>query len=93
MGCVVPRGPPKHSSAGLLGASYRRGVTKDARPHLRKGHRFDLVDDGTRSRGRGGLDVMGFFAEKSRRAHKKGTPRPMAFFFALLGPIVLSRCR
>ena len=63
LGCVVPRGPPKHSSAGPLGASYRRGVTKDARPHLRKGHRFDLVDDGTRSRGRGRLDVMGFLEQ------------------------------
>jgi hypothetical protein len=39
-------------SAGPWGASYRRGVTKDPRPHLRKGHGLDLVDDGTRSRGR-----------------------------------------
>ncbi len=37
MGCVVPRGPHKHPLAGPCGASYRRGVTKDARPHLRKG--------------------------------------------------------
>ena len=63
LGCVVPRGSPKHSSAGPLGASDRRGVTKDARPHLRKVHRFDLVDDGTRSRGRGRFDVMGFLEQ------------------------------
>jgi hypothetical protein len=50
-------------SAGPWGASYRRGVTKDPRPHLRKGHGLDLVDDGTRSRGRGRLDVMGFLEQ------------------------------
>jgi hypothetical protein len=63
LGCVVPRGPQKHPLAGPWGASYRRGVTKDARPHLGKGHRLDLVDDGTRSRGRGRLDVMGFLEQ------------------------------
>jgi hypothetical protein len=63
LGCVVPRGPQKHPLAGPWGAWYRRGVTKDARPHLGKGHRLDLVDDGTRSRGRGRLDVMGFLEQ------------------------------
>jgi hypothetical protein len=57
LGCVVPRGPQKHPSAA---PSYRRGVTKDTRPHLRKGHRLDLADNGTRSRERGWLGVMGF---------------------------------
>jgi hypothetical protein len=65
LGCVVPRGPQKHPSAAPWGASYRRGVTKDTRPHLRKGHRLDLADDGTRSRGRGWLDVMGFLEQVS----------------------------
>ena len=63
LGCVVPRGPQKHPSAGPSGASYRRGVTKDARQHLHRGHGLDLVDDGTRSRGRGRLDVMGFLEQ------------------------------
>ena len=61
--CVVPRGPQKHPSAGPWGASYRRGVTKDTRPHLDRGHGLDLVEDGTRSRGRGRLDVMGFLEQ------------------------------
>ena len=52
LGCVVLRGPQKHPSAAPWGASYRRGVTKDTRPHLRKGHRLDLADDGTRWRGK-----------------------------------------
>jgi hypothetical protein len=65
LGCVVPRGPQKHPSAAPWGASYRRGVTKDTRPHLRKGHRLDLADNGTRSRGRGWLDVMGFLEQVS----------------------------
>ena len=63
LGCVVPRGPPKHSSAGLWGASYRRGVTKDARPRLHRGHGLDMVDDGTRWRGRGRLDVVSFLEQ------------------------------
>jgi hypothetical protein len=63
LGCVVPRGPQKHPSAAPWGASYRRGVTKDTRPHLGKGHRLDLADDGTRSRGEGRLDVMGFLEQ------------------------------
>jgi hypothetical protein len=66
LGCVAPRGPQKHHLAGSWGASHRRGVTKDTRPHLCKGHRnnrLDLVDDGTRSRGRGRLDVMGFLEQ------------------------------
>ena len=63
LGCVVPRGPQKHPLAGPWGASYRRGVTKDVRPHLRKGHRLDLVDNGTRSRGRGRFDVRGFLEQ------------------------------
>ena len=63
LGCVVPRGPQKHPSAAPWGALYRRGVTKDPRPHLRKGHRLDLADDGTRWRGRGRFDVMGFLEQ------------------------------
>ena len=77
LGCVAPRGPPKHPSAAPWGASYHRGVTKDTRPHLGKGHRLDLVDDGTRSRGRGRLDVMGFL-EQVRTS---------------CGPQSLSKCR
>ena len=65
LGCVVPREPQNHTSAAPWGASYCRGVTKDTRPHLRKGHGFDLADDGTRSRGRGRLDVMGFLEQVS----------------------------
>ena len=61
LGCVVPRGPQKHPSTGPWGASYRRGVTKDTRPHLRKGHRLDLADDGTRWRGRGGSTLWVFW--------------------------------
>jgi hypothetical protein len=68
LGCVVPRGPQKHPSAGPWGASYRRGVTKDTRPHLRKGHRLDLVDDGTRSRGRGGSTLWVFWNKSALRA-------------------------
>jgi hypothetical protein len=52
LGCVVPRGPQKHTSSGPWGASYRRGVKQDPRTHLHKGRGLDLVDDGTRSRGR-----------------------------------------
>jgi hypothetical protein len=63
LGCAVPRGPHKHLSAAPWGALYRRGVTKDTRPHLRKGHRLDLVDDMTRWRGRLRLDVMGFLEQ------------------------------
>ena len=63
LGCVVPRGPRKHPSAAPWGALYRGGVTKDTRPHLRKGHRLDLADDGTRWRGRGLFDVMGFLEQ------------------------------
>ena len=63
LGCVVPRGPQTHPSAGPWGASYGRGVTKDTRPHLDRGHGLDLVDNGTRSRGRGRLDVMGFLEQ------------------------------
>ena len=64
LGCVDPRlGPQTHPSADSWEASYRRGVTKDARPHLHKGRGLDLVDDGTRSRGRGWLDVMGFLEQ------------------------------
>ena len=68
LGCVVPRGPQKHPLAGPWGASYRRGVTKDARPHLRKGHRLDLVDDGTRWRGRGGSTLWVFWNKSALRA-------------------------
>jgi hypothetical protein len=63
LGCVVPRGPQKHPSAGPWGASYRRGVTKDAWTHLRKGHGLDLVDDGTLLAWEAGLDVMGFLEQ------------------------------
>ena len=63
LGCVVPWGPQSHPSAGPWGASYRRGVTKEDRPHLHRGHGLDLVDNGTRSRGRGCLDVMGFLEQ------------------------------
>ena len=68
LGCVVPRGPQKHPSAAPWGASYRRGVTKDTRPHLRKGHRLDLADDGTRSRGRGGSTLWVFWNKSALRA-------------------------
>ena len=68
LGCVVPRGPQKHPSAAPWGASYRRGVTKDTRPHLRKGLRLDLADDGTRSRGRGGSTLWVFWNKSALRA-------------------------
>ena len=63
LGCVVHRGPQKHPSAGPWGASYRLWVTKDTRPHLDRGHGLHLVDNGTRSRGRGRFDVMGFLEQ------------------------------
>ena len=63
LGCVVPRGPQTHTSAGPWGASYRRGVNEDPRTRLPNWRGLDLVDDGTRSRGRGRLDVMGFFEQ------------------------------
>jgi hypothetical protein len=63
LGGVAPRGPQKDPSAGPWGASCRRGVTKDPRPHLHKGHGLDSVDDGTRWRGRARLDVMGFLEQ------------------------------
>ena len=56
-------GPQQHTSAGPCGALYRRGVKKDPRTHSPKGRGLDLVDDGTRSRGRGRLDVMGFLEQ------------------------------
>ena len=59
--CVVPRGPQRHPSAGPWGASYRRGVTKDTRQHLDKGQGLDLVDDGTRWRGRRGSTLWVFW--------------------------------
>ena len=63
LGCAVPRGPQNHASAGPWGASHRRGVKQDPPTHLPTGHRRDLVDDGTPSRGRGRLDVMGFLEQ------------------------------
>ena len=77
LGCVVPRGPQTHPSDGPWGASYRRGVTKDTRTHLDRGYGLDLVDNGTRSRRRGRLDVMGFL-EQVRTS---------------CGPQSLSKCR
>jgi hypothetical protein len=68
LGCVVPRGPQKHLFAGPWGASYRRGVTKDARAHLHKGRGLDLVDDGTRSRGRRGSTLWVFWNKSALRA-------------------------
>ena len=68
LGCVVPRGPQKHPCACPWGASNRRGVTKDARTHLRKGHRLDLVDNGTRWRGRGGSTLWVFWNKSALRA-------------------------
>jgi predicted small metal-binding protein len=68
LGCVVPRGPQKHLFAGPWGASYRGEVTKDARAHLRKGHGLDLVDDGTRSRGRRGSTLWVFWNKSALRA-------------------------
>ena len=63
LGCVVARGPQNHASAGPWGASHRRGVKQDPPTHLSTGHGRDLVDDGTPSRGRGRLDVMGFLEQ------------------------------
>ena len=63
LGCVVARGPQNHASAGPWGASHCRGVKQDPPTHLRKRHGRDLVDDGTPSRGRGRLDVMGFLEQ------------------------------
>ena len=45
-----------------------RSVTEDTRPHLRKGHRLDLADDGTRSRGRGGSTLWVFWNKSALRA-------------------------
>ena len=42
-----------------LGSIVPSGVTKDTRPHLRKGHRIDLADDGTRWRGSWALKSNG----------------------------------
>jgi hypothetical protein len=58
-------GPQNKPPAGPWGASHRRGVKEDPRSHPRKGRALDLVDDGTRSRGRGRLDVMGFLEHVS----------------------------
>ena len=77
LGCVVPRGPQNHASAGPWGASHCRGVKQDPPTHLPKRHGRDLVDYGTRSRGRGRLDVMGFL-EQVRTS---------------CGPQSLSKCR
>ena len=63
LGCVVPRGLQNHASAGPWGASHRRGVKENPPTHLPKGPGLDLVDDGTPSRGRGRLDVMGFLEQ------------------------------
>jgi hypothetical protein len=68
LGCVVPRGPQKHTSAGPWGASYRRGVKQDPRTHLHKGRGLDLVDDGTRSRGRQGSTLWVFLNKSALRA-------------------------
>ncbi len=57
---VMPTGQLK-SAAGPWGASHRRGVTKDPRTHLRKRRGLDLVDDGTRSRGRRGSTLWVFW--------------------------------
>ena len=77
LGCVVPRGPQQHTSAGPGGALYRRGAKKDPRTHSPQGRGLDLVDDGTLSRGRGRFDVMGFL-EQVRTS---------------CGPQSLSKCR
>ncbi|OBQ29585.1 MAG: hypothetical protein AN487_24250, partial [Anabaena sp. CRKS33] len=61
--CCAPRGPQNKAPAGPWGASHRRGVKEDPPTHLPKGHGLDLVDDGTPSRGRGRLDVMGFLEQ------------------------------
>ena len=63
LGCVVARGPQNHASTGPWAASHCRGVKQDPPTHLRKRHGRDLVDDGTPSRGRGRLDVMGFLEQ------------------------------
>ena len=68
LGCVVPREPQTHPSAGPWGASHRRGVKKDPRTHLHKGCGFDLVDDGTRSRGRRGTTLWVFWNKSALRA-------------------------
>jgi hypothetical protein len=61
--CCAPRGPQNKAPAGPWGASRRRGVKEDPPTHLPQGRGLDLVDDGTRSRGRARLDVMGFFEQ------------------------------
>jgi hypothetical protein len=63
--CCAPRGPQNKAPAGPWGASRRRGVKEDPPTHLPQGRGLDLVDDGTRSRGRARLDVMGFFEQVS----------------------------
>ena len=63
LACVVSRGPQTHTSAGPWGASYCRGVKEDPRTRLPNWCGLDLVDDGTRLRGRGRLDVMGFLEQ------------------------------
>jgi hypothetical protein len=70
LGCVAPRGPQKHPLAGSWGASHSLGVTKDTRPHLSKGHRLDLVDDGTRSRGRGCSTLWVFWNKSASESFK-----------------------
>ena len=77
MGCVVPRGPQQHTSAGPGGALYLRGGKKDPRTQSPKGRGLDLVDDGTLSRERGRLDVLGFLEQVSTSC----------------GPQSLSKCR
>ena len=74
MGCVVARGPQKHPSAAPWGALHRRGVTQDTRPHLRMGHRLDLVDVGTRSRGRGGSTLRVFWNKLTKSLSKHRMP-------------------
>jgi hypothetical protein len=55
-----------------LGSIVPSGVTKDTRPHLRKGHRLDLADDGTRWRGRGGSTLWVFWNKSALRADLRG---------------------
>ena len=63
LGVCGSSGASTHTSAGPGGALYRRGVKKDPRTHSPKGRGLELVDDGTLSRERGRLDVMGFLEQ------------------------------
>jgi hypothetical protein len=61
-------GLSKHASAGPWGASHRRGVTKDPRPHLHKGRGSTWLKTGPAGRGRRGSTLWVFWNKSSLRA-------------------------